>query len=83
MSNYLIRNQRYDDAIKYLNELVELDIATKEVFNSLGVAYKGLDNDAKAKEMFNRALKLDANMSVTLPAIVIRTEIISSECCSE
>ena len=23
MSNYLIRNQRYDDAIKYLNELVE------------------------------------------------------------
>ena len=64
MSNYLIRSERYDDAIKYLNELVELDIATKEVFNSLGVAYKGLDNDAKAKEMFNKALKLDANFEL-------------------
>jgi Flp pilus assembly protein TadD len=64
MSNYLIRNQRYDDAIKYLNELVELDIATKEVFNSLGVAYKGLDNDAKAREMFNKALELDAHFEL-------------------
>ncbi len=64
MSNYLIRNQRYDDAIKYLNELVELNIATKEVFNSLGVAYKGLDNDTKAREMFNEALKLDSNFDL-------------------
>ena len=64
MSNYLIRNQRYDDAFKYLNELVELNIATKEVFNSLGVAYKGLDNDTKAREMFNEALKLDSNFDL-------------------
>ena len=64
MSNYLIRSERYDDAIKYLNELVELDIATKEVFNSLGVAYKGLTNDDKAREMFDEALKLDPNFEL-------------------
>ena len=64
MSNYLIRNQRYDDAIKYLKELVDDERATKEVFNSLGVAYKGLGDDDKAREMFNEALKLDSDFQL-------------------
>ena len=64
MSNYLIRNQRYEEAIKHLNQLIEMKKTTKEVFNSLGVAYKGLGNDSKARDMFNEDLKIDSEFDL-------------------
>jgi Tfp pilus assembly protein PilF len=64
MSNYLIKNSKFKDALIHLNELLDMGLESKEVFNSLGVTYKGLDDDEKAKEMFNKALKLDPNFDL-------------------
>ena len=64
MANYLIKKNRYKDSIRVLNELVDMDIATKEVFNSLGVSYKGLDDEARALDMFEKAVEIDGNFEL-------------------
>ena len=64
ISNYYIKNSKFADAKNYLNELIEMGLKSKEVYNSLGVAHKGLEDTDMAKKMFNRALELDANFDL-------------------
>ena len=64
MSNYLIKNKKYKEALQHLEELLQMDLTSKEVFNSLGVAYKGLDDDTNAAKMFNKALEIDSEFSL-------------------
>ena len=47
-----------------MEELLQMDLTSKEVFNSLGVAYKGLDDDTNAAKMFNKALEIDSEFSL-------------------
>ncbi|MBS82615.1 MAG: hypothetical protein CMD65_00585 [Gammaproteobacteria bacterium] len=59
MSIFLIKAGDFKEAISILNELVQNNTATKEVFNNLGIAYKGLEDNENAKKMFEEALKID------------------------
>ena len=59
MANYYIKRDQFNEAISSLNELVDMGIATKEVYNSLGVSYKGLDDTKNAISMFEEAIKID------------------------
>lgn len=59
MSNYLIRKENFEGSKKVLEELVSTDLVSKEVFNNLGISYKGLNDNEKAIEMFKKALELD------------------------
>ena len=59
MANYLIKKSKFKEAEKHLTDLIDLDLTSPEVFNSLGVIYKGLEQDSKAAEMFKKALTLD------------------------
>ncbi|MBH44883.1 MAG: hypothetical protein CMD88_05445 [Gammaproteobacteria bacterium] len=59
MSNFLIKIGNFKEAITILDELVQNNTATKEVFNNLGIAYKGLEDNENAKKMFEEALKID------------------------
>ena len=36
-----------------------MGLESKEVYNSLGVSYKGLEDDTTAKDMFNKSLAID------------------------
>ena len=64
ISNYYIKNSKFADAKNYLNELIEMGLTSKEVYNSLGVAHKGLEDIEMAKKMFNQALDLDSNFDL-------------------
>ena len=59
-ANYFIKNGKFNESIKYLSELVDMGLESKEVFNSFGVAYKGLEDNKNAKNMFNKSLEIDA-----------------------
>jgi len=61
MANYFIKIGRFNESIKYLNELIDMGLESKEVFNSLGVSHKGIEDPQTAKEMFGKALELDPN----------------------
>lgn len=74
MANYLIKKSRFKDSIKILNELVDLDIATKEVFNSLGVSYRGLDDVNNAKKMFEKAIEIDKDFELAKENLNILSE---------
>ena len=41
-----------------------MGLESKEVYNSLGVSYKGLDDDDNAKKMFQKSLGLDPNFTL-------------------
>ena len=64
MANYFIKQGQFNEAISSLNELVDMGIATKEVFNSLGVSYKGLDDTKNAISMFEEAIKIDKDFEL-------------------
>ena len=64
MSNYLIKQKNFEGSKKILEELIHADLATEEVFNNLGITYKGLNNNEKASEMFKEALKLNPKYSL-------------------
>ena len=57
IANYFIKNSKFDESMKHLNELIDMGLESKEVFNSLGVAYKGLEDNKNAKNMFNKSLR--------------------------
>ena len=59
IANYFIKNGKFNESMKYLNELIDMGLESKEVFNSLGVAYKGLADDKNAKSMFDKSLEID------------------------
>ncbi len=64
MSNYLIKNNKFEDSLKHLNEIIEMGLESKEVYNSLGVSYKGLNDDKNASKMFKKSLELDPNFTL-------------------
>lgn len=66
MANFLIKQSRFNDAMSALDELVSMDIATKEVFNSLGVCYKGIEDNENAIKMFRQALSIDGNFPLAI-----------------
>jgi tetratricopeptide (TPR) repeat protein len=59
IANYFIKNSKFNESMKHLNELIDMGLESKEVFNSLGVAYKGLEDNKNAKNMFNKSLEID------------------------
>ena len=61
MANYFIKIGRFSESIKCLNELIDMGLESKEVFNSLGVSHKGIEDSQTAKLMFGKALELDPN----------------------
>tara|TARA_B100001175_G_scaffold261626_1_gene230831 strand:+ start:133 stop:891 length:759 start_codon:yes stop_codon:yes gene_type:complete len=61
LSNYFIKISKFKEAKVYLEELIDLDLTSKEVFNSMGVVFKGLEDDINAKKMFMKSLDLDNN----------------------
>ena len=59
ISNYWITKNNFEESKKILDELIEADQTSKEVFNNLGITYKGLNDNTTASEMFKKALELD------------------------
>ena len=59
MANYFIKLGRFSESIQCLNELIDMGLESKEVYNSLGVSCKGVEDIQMAREMFNKALELD------------------------
>ena len=64
MANFLIKNGRFKDSIPLLKDLLDRGEESKEVYNSLGVAYKGIDDNENAKSMFNEALRVDPSFEL-------------------
>jgi len=64
MSNYFLKIKEYQKAITVLNELVSADKGSKEVYNNLGIAYKGLDDNTKASDMFKKAIEIDPEFTL-------------------
>lgn len=64
MANYYIKNGQFDKSLSPLTELIDIGLESKEVFNSLGVAYKGVDNEKEAKKMFEKALVIDSTFDL-------------------
>ena len=63
-SNYLIKHNRFSESQKHLNELVEMGMESKEIYNSLGVSYKGLNDDENASKMFRKSLEIDPEFAL-------------------
>ena len=59
ISNYFIKNNKFEESLKHLKELLDMGLESKEVYNSLGVCYKGLNDDNGASDMFRKSLELD------------------------
>ena len=64
MSNYFIKNNKFNDSLKHLQDMIELGLESKEVYNSLGVSYKGLNDDDNASKMFLKSLDMDPNFTL-------------------
>ena len=64
MSNYFLKIKEYKKAIAILDELVKMDLESKEVYNNLGIAYKGIDDEIKASEMFKKAIEMDPDFTL-------------------
>jgi Tfp pilus assembly protein PilF len=41
-----------------------MGLESKEVYNSLGVSYKGLNDDKNASKMFKKSLQIDPDFSL-------------------
>lgn len=50
---------QWDSSVKSLNEAIELDLEDGRLYNLRGYAYLNMDDPEKAKEDFDRAIKLD------------------------
>ena len=59
IANYYIKNSMFNESLFFLNELLDMGLSSKEVYNSLGVSYKGLEDDKNAREMFSKSLEID------------------------
>jgi Tfp pilus assembly protein PilF len=64
MSNYLIKNNKFEESLKQLQEILDMGLESKEVYNSLGVSYKGLNDDKNASKMFKKSLQIDPDFSL-------------------
>ena len=63
-SNYLIKSNKFSESLKYLKELIDMGFESKEVYNSLGVSYKGLNDDESASKMFHKSLEIDPGFAL-------------------
>ena len=63
-SNYLIKSNKFSESLKYLKELIDMGFESKEVYNSLGVSYKGLNDDESASKMFHKSLEIDPGFTL-------------------
>lgn len=64
LASTYVKLERYDEAIKSANEYIQKskeNIEKSDGYNVLGIAYEGENQIDKAKECFNKAIKLDAN----------------------
>ncbi len=58
---YSIGKQRYNEAIAAFMNSLELDLYQPVVYVNLGIAYEGLKEWNKAKDMYERAITLNAD----------------------
>ena len=63
-SNYLIKHNKFSESLEHLEELIEMGLESKEVYNSLGVSYKGLNDDDSASKMFHKSLEIDPEFTL-------------------
>ncbi len=63
-SNYLIKHNKFSESLEHLEELLEMGLESKEIYNSLGVSYKGLNDDDSASKMFNKSLEIDPEFTL-------------------
>ncbi|RKX65571.1 hypothetical protein DRP44_06035 [candidate division TA06 bacterium] len=52
-------NQKYNEALQYLNKALEKDPANIEVLYTIGIIYESINNPDKALEYFKKVIKID------------------------
>ena len=66
ISNHYLQNTKYKKCVTILEKAVSETIEAKEIYNNLGIAYLATKDNAKSKEMFKLALKIDSNYKPAL-----------------
>ncbi|MCD6246651.1 tetratricopeptide repeat protein [candidate division WOR-3 bacterium] len=52
-------NQKYNEALQYLNKALEKDPENIEVLYTIGIIYESINNPDKALEYFKKVIKID------------------------
>ena len=52
-------NQKYKEALLYLNKALEISPNNTEVLYTIGIVYESINNSDKALEYFERVIELD------------------------
>ncbi len=66
ISNHYLQNTKYKKCVEILEKAMSESIKAKELYNNLGIAYLATKENAKSKDMFEQALKLDSNYKPAL-----------------
>ncbi len=66
ISNHYLQNTKYKKCVTILEKATSESIEAKEIYNNLGIAYLATKENAKSKEMFELALKIDSNYKPAL-----------------
>jgi tetratricopeptide (TPR) repeat protein len=59
ISNYYLKNTKYKKCVEVLEEALNKDVTSKELYNNLGIAYYATKDNIAAKKMFKHALEID------------------------
>jgi tetratricopeptide (TPR) repeat protein len=57
------KNQKYDEAIGYYNEVIQIH-PSKEAYSNLGLAYSGKKDYDRAISSYNQAIRMDPNYGI-------------------
>lgn len=59
--NYYLKNEKYDEAIKYLDDAIAKKPNASQYYALEGILYESKGDNAKAMELYKKAVDLDAN----------------------
>jgi len=59
ISNYYLKNTKYKKCVEVLEEALNNNVTSKELYNNLGIAYYATKDNIAAKTMFKNALEID------------------------
>ena len=66
ISNYYLKNTKYKKCVSVLEQALNKQIKSKEIFNNLGIAYLATKENDKSKMMFEEALSIDSSYKPAL-----------------
>jgi len=69
ISNYYLKNTKYKKCLEVLEEALDKDVTSKELYNNLGIAYYATKDNIAAKKMFKHALEIDSTYKPALDNI--------------